>query len=205
VAGVFERTYYNGQTKCLNDVVGDDGRADGSIRPNQLLAVALPFSPLTLETQGAVVRACQKHLLTPMGLRTLAPGSAGYQGRCAGDQRTRDMAYHQGTVWPWLMGPFVTADVKARGGGGGADGGAAARREARGFIAPFGARLHKAGAGGLGSICEIADGDAPHAARGCPAQAWSVGEVLRAYYEDVLGRAPRWPHEMESTLEAVAV
>ncbi|HVT80985.1 MAG TPA: amylo-alpha-1,6-glucosidase, partial [Phycisphaerae bacterium] len=190
VGGVFEKTYFNADTQCLNDCIGDNGSPDPSIRPNQLIAVALPFSPLTLNTQKAIVATCQKYLLTPMGMRTLAPppppGSMAYHGRCAGDQRARDMAYHQGTVWPWLMGPFISAYVRV---GGNA---AASRNEARALLEPFRAHLHTAG---LGSISEIADGDSPHAPRGCPAQAWSVGEVLRAYYEDVLAKAPKWPHE----------
>jgi glycogen debranching enzyme len=175
--------------------VGDDGGQDGSIRPNQLLAVALPFSPLTPARQKMVVKACQRYLLTPMGMRTLAPppppGSTAYQAHCAGDQRSRDIAYHQGTVWPWLMGPFITAYVKAGVGGDVVQ----SRREARRFLEPLRGHLFAPAAGGLGSISEIADGDAPHTPRGCPAQAWSVGEVLRAYYEDVLGKAPPWPHE----------
>jgi predicted glycogen debranching enzyme len=188
VSRIFEKTYFNEMTKCLNDVVADDGKPDGSIRPNQLLAVSLPFSPLSTEAQIGVVAACQKLLLTPMGMRTLAPGSPSYHGRCAGDQRARDMAYHQGTVWPWLIGPFVSAYVKVRGS---TDAG---RQEARAFIDPFRDHLQKAG---LGSISEIADGDFPFTPRGCPAQAWSVGEVLRSYWEDVLNRAPAWPHEAE--------
>jgi predicted glycogen debranching enzyme len=187
VAKVFEPTYFNVTTKCLNDVISDEGLADGSVRPNQLLAVSLPFSPLTTEAKIGVVAACQKHLLTPMGMRTLAPSSPQYHGRCQGDQRNRDMAYHQGTVWPWLIGPFVSAYVKVRGDND------AARHEAAAFLTPFEDHLKKFG---LGSISEIADGDAPHTPRGCPAQAWSVAEVLRAYYEDVLHRAPAWPHEM---------
>jgi glycogen debranching enzyme len=135
-----------------------------------------------------------------MGLRTLAPpplpGSPSYHGQCAGDQPTRDMAYHQGTVWPWLIGPFVTAYVKARSA---TSSPAQARQEARSFIEPFRAHLGRPGASGLGSISEIADGDSPHTPRGCPAQAWSVAEVLRSYYEDVLARAPQWPHETESS------
>jgi len=190
---VFEKTYFNGVTNCLNDVVGDDGergRADESIRPNQLMAVSLPFSPLSAEASASVVAVCQKLLLTPMGMRTLSPTSPGYHGQCVGDQRTRDMAYHQGTAWPWLIGPFVTAYVKVRGKT------AEARAEARNFVEPFRTHLKKAKVGGgLGSISEIADGDGPFTPRGCPAQAWSVGEVLRAYWEDILNRAPAWPHE----------
>jgi predicted glycogen debranching enzyme len=196
VESVFEKTYFNDMTRCLNDVIGDDGKPDPSIRPNQLLAVSLPFSALTSEAQKGVVATCQKLLITPMGMRTLAPppppGSPSYHGRCAGDQRARDMAYHQGTVWPWLIGPFVSAYVKIRGGTGG--GGDNVRNEARHFLDPFKDHLTKAG---LGSISEIADGDPPYTPRGCPAQAWSVGEVLRAYYEDVLNKAPAWPHERE--------
>ena len=116
VQQVFEKKYFNDVTKCLNDVIADDGTADASIRPNQLMAVSLPFSALSTEASIGVVAACQKLLLTPMGMRTLSPGSANYQGRCAGDQKTRDAAYHQGTAWPWLMGPFVSAYVKVRGG-----------------------------------------------------------------------------------------
>lgn len=103
------------------------------------------------------------------------------------DQLARDMAYHQGTAWPWLTGPFVSAFVKVNGGT------AEARKQAWSFLAPLQEHLMKAG---LGSISEIADGDAPHTPRGCPAQAWSVGEVLRCYWEDVLGLAPAWPHEV---------
>lgn len=197
VQQVFQKKYFNAAAQCLFDVLADDGTPDASIRPNQVIAVAVPFSPLDSAAQKAVIAACQQYLLTPMGLRTLAapppPGSPAYHGRCAGDQRARDMAYHQGTVWPWLMGPFVTGYVKARGPAAQVQ----ARNEARALIAPFRAHLHTAG---LGSISEIADGDAPHTPRGCPAQAWSVAEILRAYYEDVLAKAPPWPHEIPAAV-----
>jgi predicted glycogen debranching enzyme len=203
VEAIFEKTYRNPHARCLYDVVADDGTPDGSIRPNQIIAVALPFSPLSAQTQADVVAACQRWLLTPLGLRTLAPppppGSPAYHGHCTGDQRARDMAYHQGTVWPWLMGPFITALVKVRAAAGNL---AAARAEARHLLTPFRDHLHKAG---LGSISEIADGDPPHTPRGCPAQAWSVGEILRAYYEDVLGKAPAWPHETATIARPIAV
>jgi predicted glycogen debranching enzyme len=185
VQAIYEKTYWNDSANCLFDVISDDGTKDPSIRPNQLIAVSLPFSPLTEEAQLGIVAVCQKLLLTPMGMRTLAPGSHDYHGRCAGDQRNRDMAYHQGTVWPWLIGPFITAYVKVRGE---TD---AARKEAAAFIEPFKDHLRKAG---LGSVSEIADGDAPFTPRGCPAQAWSVAEILRVHWEDLLNRAPAWPH-----------
>jgi len=178
--------FWNPQAGCLYDVIDDDGNKDGAIRPNQIFAVSLPFSALAPAAQAGVVQTVQSKLLTPMGLRTLAPGSVGYHGRCAGDQLARDMAYHQGTTWPWLIGHFVSAYVKVHGGT------PAARQEAMGFLAPFKEHFNVFG---LGSICEIADGDAPFTPRGCIAQAWSVAEVLRAYWEDILGKAPAWPHE----------
>ena len=196
VQQVYEKTYWNPNQNCLFDVIGDDGGQDGAIRPNQLMAVSLPFSPLTEEAQRGVVAVCQKLLLTPMGMRTLAPGSPQYHGRCTGDQRVRDMAYHQGTVWPWLIGPFVSAYVKVRGET------SAARTEAAAFIEPFKAHLLTVG---LGSISEIADGDPPHTPRGCPAQAWSVAEVLRVFWEDILNKAPAWPHAQQTKKPAVAV
>ncbi|MEI8195148.1 MAG: amylo-alpha-1,6-glucosidase, partial [Phycisphaerae bacterium] len=194
VAENFTTMFWNKAHDCLFDVVDDAGNKDPAIRPNQLLATSLPFSPLEPELQKKIIATVEKTLLTPMGMRTLAPGSLGYHGRCAGDQLARDMAYHQGTVWPWLIGPFVSGYVHVNGHT------AAAREKARGFLKPFAAHLHKAG---LGSICEIADGDPPHTPRGCVAQAWSVAEVLRSYYEDVLGQAPTWPHERQHQLAGV--
>jgi glycogen debranching enzyme len=182
----FKPAFWNEHGQCLHDVVSDQGKGDGLIRPNQCIAVSVPFSPIDAATQKAVITAVQKVLLTPMGLRTLAPGSPGYHGRCAGDQRARDMAYHQGTVWPWLIGPFVSGYVKVHGNT------PSARKEAMAFIEPFKAHLRQAG---LGSISEIADAEPPHTPRGCPAQAWSVAEVFRAYWEDILAQAPAWPHE----------
>ena len=145
---------------------------DASFRPNQIFAVGgLPLALLEGERARRVVDAVEARLWTPLGLRSLAPGSPGYAGRYQGGVRERDGAYHQGTVWPWLLGPFVEAWLRIRGNR------AAARREAqRRFLEPLLAHLDEAG---LSHVSEIADGDAPHQPRGCPFQAWSVGEALR--------------------------
>ena len=157
------------------DVVDVDhhaGAVDASFRPNQILAVGgLPLQLLDGERARQVVDAVERRLLTPLGLRSLAPDEPGYAPHFRGGVRERDAAYHQGTVWPWLIGPFVEAWVRVRGGT------AAAKREARErFLAPL---LTHLDAAGLGHISEIADGDPPHVPRGCPFQAWSVGEALR--------------------------
>jgi glycogen debranching enzyme len=121
----------------------------------------------------------ERRLLTPLGLRSLAPGEPGYRGHYEGGVLERDGAYHQGTVWPWLMGPFVEAWVRVRGGL------VEAKREARDrFITPLLRHLDQAG---LGHVSEIADGDPPHTPRGCPFQAWSVGELLRLEYQVLAG------------------
>ena len=120
-------------------------------------------------------------LLTPYGLRTLSPRDPNYRGRYQGDPRSRDSAYHQGTVWPWLVGPFLTSYVKVHGNT------EEARQRADRFLDPLRAHLLEAG---LGQISEVFDGDAPHRPGGCFAQAWSVAEVLRTYVEDAQGRRP---------------
>jgi predicted glycogen debranching enzyme len=145
----------------LYDVVDGPTGDDPSVRPNQLLAVSLPHGPVT---DPSVVEVCRGSLLTSVGLRSLAPGAHGYQGRHRGGPADRDRAYHQGTVWPWLIGPFVDAAQRAG-------------TDATGVL--DGLELHL-GEWGLGSVAETADGDPPHAATGCPFQAWSVAEVLRS-------------------------
>ncbi len=166
----FQR-FWNAERKCCYDVIDAPGLGnDALLRPNQILAVSLPVSPLRLEQQKAVVDVCAAQLLTPYGLRSLAPGEAGYQGCYSGGPRERDGAYHQGTVWVWLLGPFVLAHHRVY-----ADGVAAMR-----FLEPLGAAIQRYG---LGTLGEIFDGDAPFAPKGCIAQAWSVGEVLRAWVE----------------------
>jgi predicted glycogen debranching enzyme len=171
----FERRFWNEARGCLFDVVDADhvaGRVDDRIRPNQIFAIGgLPVPLLTGERARRVVDLVERELLTPVGLRTLAPRERGYAGRCEGAPAARDQAYHQGTAWPWLMGPFVDAWIRVRGG----------TREARDaaqrrFVQPLVGELDRCG---LGHLYEIADGDAPHTPRGCPFQAWSLGELLR--------------------------
>jgi predicted glycogen debranching enzyme len=171
----FAVRFWNGERGCLHDVVDPDhrlGTADSTMRPNQIFAVGgLPFPLLDGGRARSVVEAVEARLLTPLGLRTLAPDEPGYTPRYEGGVRERDGAYHQGTVWPWLLGPFVEAWVRVRGNT------AAARAEARArFLEPLLRHLDEAG---LGHISEIADAEPPHAPRGCPFQAWSVGEALR--------------------------
>jgi len=171
----FRDRFWNAAGGCLYDVVDCNhqrGVVDATFRPNQILAVGgLPFSLLDEEQALCVVAAVEARLWVPLGLRSLAPGEPGYTRRYEGGVRERDGAYHQGTVWPWLIGPFVEAWVRVRGGTN------QARREARGkFLAPLLAHLEEAG---LGHVSEIADAEAPHTPRGCPWQAWSVGEALR--------------------------
>jgi len=171
----FERRFWNAERGCLYDVVDADhvdGRVDGRVRPNQIFAVGgLPRAIVEGDRARLIVERVERDLLTPVGLRTLAPYESGYTGRYEGDPSSRDRAYHQGTVWPWLMGAFVDAWIRVNGGT------PAARDAARDrFVLPLIAELDRCG---LGHLYEIADGDAPHTPRGCPFQAWSVGELLR--------------------------
>ena len=173
----FNRLFWNEKPGCLYDVV-NGGLPDASIRPNQILAVSLPHTMLNPERAKRVVDAVQQHLLTPLGLRTLAPSDPQYRGRYTGGPASRDGAYHQGTVWPWLIGPFLTAFIKVHGGG------KPARRQAQSWLSAF--KDHWADSG-LGQVSEIFEGDAPHRPVGCIAQAWSVAEILRATVEDIHG------------------
>lgn len=163
----------------LYDVVDVDheaGRVDAKIRPNQIFAVGgLPFALLDGAAAAAVVAQVQAHLLTPLGLRTLAPADPDYIGRYGGTPAQRDAAYHQGTVWPWLMGPFVEAWLRVHRSGTATAAALAEEVRAR-FLAPLHGQLDQAG---LDHVSEVADGDPPHAAGGAPFQAWSLGELLR--------------------------
>lgn len=144
------------------------------LRPNQLIAAACPRVPLDAAARGAIVDACREHLLTPAGLRTLEPTDPAYRGRYEGDLFQRDAAYHQGTVWPWLMGPFVDAMLLAAGRD--PDRRRAAARQAWQDLQPL---LGSLDDGCRGFVAEVYDGDRPHRADGCPAQAWSVAELRR--------------------------
>jgi predicted glycogen debranching enzyme len=177
----FARTFWNSEAGCLYDVIGDDGKPDPAIRPNQIFAASLSYPLLTPEQSLQVVDVVEWELLTPYGLRTLSPRDPNYHGRYQGGVASRDGAYHQGTAWPWLLGPFLTAYVKVHGE---TD---QARRRAGDFLDSLRAHLAQAG---VGQISEVFDGDFPHRPGGCIAQAWSVAEVLRTYTEDARGVRP---------------
>ncbi|HYO83111.1 MAG TPA: amylo-alpha-1,6-glucosidase [Bryobacteraceae bacterium] len=176
----FNRLFWNAERECLYDVVDGDER-DASIRPNQLMAVSLANSLVDKERGSKILRVVEKHLLTPMGLRTLAPADAAYRDTYTGDVTSRDSAYHQGTAWPWLIGAFITAYRKVYGNG------PETTERLRGFVWHFEPHINTAG---LGHVSEIADGRAPHNPAGCIAQAWSVAEILRALVEDVHQAVP---------------
>ena len=161
--------FWNSSAGCCYDVIDAPGIGnDAALRPNQIFAVSLPESPLTAEQQKAVVDICARRLLTSHGLRSLAQSESGYQGHYGGGVRERDGAYHQGTVWGWLLGPFALAHLRVY----------ADRAAAMSFLEPLGKQIHSHG---LGTLGEIFDGDAPFTPRGCIAQAWTVAEVLRAW------------------------
>lgn len=164
----FNRRFWNRERGFLFDVVDGEKGDDASMRPNQIFAISLPHPVLDTHRWKAVLDAVTQKLLTPMGLRTLAPGEPEYQPKYDGDLRARDAAYHQGTVWAWLMGPYIDAWLKVY---------PERMNTAREFLTGFSAHLGEAC---LGSISEIFDAEAPYTARGCVAQAWSVAEILRS-------------------------
>jgi predicted glycogen debranching enzyme len=163
----FSRFWNESLGHCYDVLDGPEGD-DASLRPNQIFAVSLPESPLQPAQQKGVVDTCARYLLTSHGLRSLDPNDPQYQGYYGGDQRQRDGAYHQGTVWGWLIGSFVLAHLRVYNNS----------LQARAFLEPMANHLN---AHGVGSLSEIFNGDAPMAPRGCIAQAWTVAEVLRAW------------------------
>jgi predicted glycogen debranching enzyme len=183
----FVEKFWNIERQCLFDVV-EEHETDASLRPNQIIAVALDFAMLDQKKNEQIVNVVQRELLTPCGLRTLERNDPKYKGIYFGDRWSRDSAYHNGTVWPWLLGPFTKAFLKTKGC-------TPQNREfaLKNFLSPlFTQQVHHAG---LGTVNEIFDGDAPHVPRGCISQAWSVTEPLRAYVEDVMQAGPK--HERE--------
>jgi predicted glycogen debranching enzyme len=165
----FEGKFWNAAEGCLYDVV-NGGERDAAIRPNQMFAVSLANPLLSGSKARSVVEVVERELLTPYGLRTLSPRDSRYAPHYEGPPRERDAVYHQGTVWAWLMGPFITAYLKVNAGS------VEARQRATKLLRGFDAHLREAG---LGQVSEIFDAEPPHHPRGCIAQAWSVGELLR--------------------------
>jgi predicted glycogen debranching enzyme len=186
VAENFRQRFWYEAGGYLCDVIdgpgGDPGydgkRYDRRLRPNQIFAVSLPFDLLNDEQARSVIDICAGHLLTPYGLRSLAPNEPAYVGSYGGDQFQRDAAYHQGTVWAWLLGPFVRAHFRIY----------QDPSLARSFLLPL---IRHLASHCIGNISEIFDGDPPFSAHGSMAQAWSVAEILSAWYETGPARSRR--------------
>jgi predicted glycogen debranching enzyme len=181
--------FWNAERKCLYDLINEDGSKDDSVRPNQLLAISLRAGLLTEEREQNVLDVVEAELLTPLGLRSLSPKHKDYKGRygfgnASANQRDRDETYHQGTVWAWLLGPWIDARMSVFG---------PTEENVRIINAQLTLLLHShlPSEAGMGSISEIFDGDLPHKAHGCIAQAWSVAELLRTFseYPDLQGAA----------------
>lgn len=181
----FENVFWNPQTNCLFDIVSQDEAGnqvkDPAIRPNQIFAVALPYTMLSTEKEKAIVDRVEKDLLTPFGLRTLSIDHPLYKGHYHGDAVSRDTAYHNGAVWPWLLGAYVKAYRKVH------NYSKNSLEDMRTLLQGFDMHLETAG---IGTISEVFDGDYPYSPGGCISQAWSVAEIFRAYVEDVLGTKP---------------
>jgi predicted glycogen debranching enzyme len=184
----FNAKFWNDKSDCLFDVLKPSG-VDASLRPNQIIAAALEFTMLNTEKSEKMVNVVQRELVTPYGLRTLARSDSRYNSMYVGDRLSRDKAYHNGTVWPWLLGPFVSAFLKVK-----RQGELRLEYASKNFLLPLITRqIFEAG---LGTLSEIFDGDEPHAPRGCVAQAWSVAEPLRAYVEDIVQLRPKYEKEV---------
>lgn len=179
----FVAKFWNDDTSCLYDVVDGD-RKDASIRPNQVFALSLPYPLLPKDKARSVLAVIEAQLLTPYGLRSLSPHDPAYRGRYEGGPAERDAVYHQGAVWSWLLGPYADALVKTNG--------AVGKSKARKALDGLAPHLLEEG---LGTISEIFDGDAPHTPRGCPSQAWSVGEALRVW-KDAVAPVKKRPYKV---------
>lgn len=170
ISNSFTETFWDEEHGYLADYVNDKEMRNMQVRPNMVIATSLPYTMLSREQMKSVLDIVNRMLVTPRGLRTLSPSEEGYKGIYCGDQETRDRAYHQGTVWPWLMGPFCDGWLRVYGEGG--------VSRVRKLIMGFEETLTEAG---ISTISEIYDGDPPHSPRGAISQAWSVGEILRIF------------------------
>ena len=164
----FDEKFWYADGNYLYDLIDENGKPDPGLRPNQILALSLPFHLIEGEKAKAVFNSIRSKLYTPFGLRSLSPDDPRYKGHYGGNPFARDSTYHQGTVWSWLLGPFVEAGLK--------HGGESFKTEAMDIIDRFSVHLN---GGCIGSVSEIFDGDAPYQPRGCVAQAWGVAEILR--------------------------
>jgi predicted glycogen debranching enzyme len=171
VKDVFNAVFWNDDKQCLYDFIGDNFKND-AIRPNQLFAISLPFPLVTGERAKKILKVAEDKLLTPFGLRSLSTDHVEYKPHYGGDQWNRDGAYHQGTVWSWLLGPYIDGVMKVKGANG--------RKQVKNLLKNFESHFQDAG---IGSISEIFDAEAPYTPRGAIAQAWSVGELLRVVVE----------------------
>jgi predicted glycogen debranching enzyme len=176
----FNRRFWNSDAECCYDFV-DDKSADRAIRPNQLLAISLPFPILRADHHAAVLERVRSALLTPIGLRTLAESDPGYQGYYQGSVVSRERALHNGSVFPWLLGSYVSALVRVRGRN------AAVLEEARSALRPC---VERIAGPGCGHLCELFDGNAPHAPGGAVSASLGIAELLRCYVEDILDQQP---------------
>lgn len=188
----FRDQFWSPELGYLYDRIDPEGQPDTSLRPNQVLALAMPSMPFERTERQTILSAVDQHLWTPYGLRTLTPASPDYQPKYHGDRKARDNAYHQGTVWSWLVGPYASAWMRAHGRR------QEERQEWRRRLQPLLEHLDRDGC--LGQISEIFDAEPPHAPKGSPAQAWSVAELLRAWMEEIEGKRPRGLSELTQSL-----
>jgi glycogen debranching enzyme len=184
-SGAFIRRFWDEGAGHLRDVVDGPYGDDATLRPNQIIAASLVEVPLSPAQRAAVVQVCAEKLLTPHGLRTLAPDHRDYQPVYTGSPDRRDAAYHQGTAWAWLLGPFVRAHLAVHGD----------RARARSFLRPL--TQHLGESAGLGSVSEVFDAAPPFWPGGCFAQAWSVAELLRAWRDTAPWVEPPRPRACE--------